>query len=89
MARVAAAKALEDLHRSGLTGAVRAEKGEHLTLFDMEIYAPDGFESAIGLAKVDDLDCPRPHGSKMLAEAGTLQPVRQNRSSRAAPNASA
>ena len=54
--RIACAVALEDLDRRGLAGAVRAEHGDALALFDGEADTANRMHVAVRLAQVGDLD---------------------------------
>jgi hypothetical protein len=56
IARSSLAMTLENLDRSRLPRAVRAEKGEDLAAEDLEVEAPDRLESVIGHAEARDLD---------------------------------
>ena len=52
MTRIRIAQSLETLHRGGLTGAVRAEQAEDLTLGYFKGNVIHGYGLAIGLAEV-------------------------------------
>src|SRR5581483_1886315 len=56
VAVAALAKALEDLDRRRLPGAVRAEEGEDLSAVDLEVDAGDGVQVAVALAQPADAD---------------------------------
>ena len=56
LARVAPAVALQDLHRGGLAGPVRAEQREHLPSGHFQVQAVQGDGALVGLAQPLGLD---------------------------------
>ena len=56
LARIAAPVALQDLHRGGLAGAVRAEQSEHLATAYVEVHARHRDVVAVRLAQPSDGD---------------------------------
>ncbi len=66
LAGVAAAVALQDLHRRGLAGAVGPEQREHLAAGDLEVHAVDRRTLAVALQQAAD-DTAVPRGSQARA----------------------